>query len=295
MSGTQKRVFDSHFHIFDLAVRDALPNQNVSMGFPSEEQAAIHRTHTAQEAESSMATVGITEAVFVQCYNDSPEEIDWVLKQFQRKSFVKGFVAGLDPCNHDKLKENLIKFAKVDSPKFVGIRHLIGLEDPDYSVKPEFIQGLQILAEHGLTFDLQSYPDTIHHIPTIAAQVPQLKMVIDHIAKPYYHDQNAFKDWCDKMSKAALCPNVYCKLSGLINEIPEWSAEKFKPYVDHCLKVFGVSRCFYGSDWPVCNLATPSIQYGDVVNLLEALTESFTEAEKEDIFYNNAKKFYNII
>ena len=23
----------------------------------------------------------------------------------------------LDPCNHDKLRENLIKFAKVDSPK----------------------------------------------------------------------------------------------------------------------------------------------------------------------------------
>ena len=28
-----------------------------------------------------MAPLGIQNAVFVQCYNDSPEEVDWVFEQ----------------------------------------------------------------------------------------------------------------------------------------------------------------------------------------------------------------------
>jgi len=292
MSG--QKVFDSHFHIFDLEVRAKFPNQNVSMGFPSEAQAKINRTHTASEAEESLKSAGISEAVFVQCYNDCPEEIEFVLNEFKDKKFVKGLVGGLDPTNLPKLEHNLSKYCSLQSPKFVGVRHLIGLEDNNFSLREDFHRGLQVLADHDLTFDLHSYPDTIKFIPVLAEKVPKLRMVIDHIAKPYYDKPEAFSEWCTHMTNAAKYPNVYCKLSGLINEIPDWSVEKFQPYVDHCLKVFGVERCMYGSDWPVCKLAEPSIQYKDVVGLMEGLLQSLTQQEKDDIFYNNAKKFYKI-
>ena len=39
------------------------------------------RSHTIEEAGQEMAARGIKNAVFVQCYNDCPEEIDWVYKQ----------------------------------------------------------------------------------------------------------------------------------------------------------------------------------------------------------------------
>ena len=29
----------------------------------------------------------------------------------------------------------------------------------------------------------------------------------------------------------------------------------FRPFVSHCLKVFGSRRVMFGSDWPVCKLA----------------------------------------
>ena len=41
----------------------------------------VHRSHTIEEAGQEMAGRGIKNAVFVQCYNDCPEEIDWVFKQ----------------------------------------------------------------------------------------------------------------------------------------------------------------------------------------------------------------------
>jgi len=288
-----RKVFDSHFHIFDLQVRAKYPNQNESHGFPGPEQAKINRNHLADEAETALASAEVHEGVFVQCYNDCPEELDWVHSQFEGKEFVKGIVGGLDPLKLDKFKRNVEKFMKM-TPKLVGVRHLIGFEAVDYIAREDVHEGLQVLADNGLTFDLHSYPDTLKYIPHLAKGVPKLKMVIDHIAKPYYHDESTFSVWCDDISGAAACPNVYCKLSGLINEVQDWSVEKFKPYVDHCIKEFGVSRCFYGSDWPVCKLATPDIEYSSVVGLLEGLLSELSGEEKDDIFYNNARKFYGL-
>ena len=41
----------------------------------------VNRSHTIEEAGQEMAGRGIKNAVFVQCYNDCPEEIEWVFKQ----------------------------------------------------------------------------------------------------------------------------------------------------------------------------------------------------------------------
>ena len=92
---SERKIVDSHFHIFDLEVRNNYPDQNPSHGFPSAEQPEINRSfaqfsplsktlfrsHTIEEAGQEMAARGIKNAVFVQCYNDCPEEIDWVFKQ----------------------------------------------------------------------------------------------------------------------------------------------------------------------------------------------------------------------
>ena len=41
---SERKIVDSHFHIFDLEVRNNYPNQNPSHGFPSAEQPEINRS-----------------------------------------------------------------------------------------------------------------------------------------------------------------------------------------------------------------------------------------------------------
>ena len=118
-------------------------------------------------------------------------------------------------------------------------------------------------------------------------------MVIDNIAKPNYV-QSGFQQWAKDMAEAAKFKNVYCKLSGLINEVPFWSVDSFKPYVHHCLAVFGATRCMFGSDWPVCKLAQPYADYKKVVKLLEDMTEHLTEEEKNLVFFQNVIEFYGL-
>ena len=49
----------------------------------------MDRSHTIEEAGQEMAARGIKNAVFVQCYNDCPEEIDWVYKQVSATSRLR--------------------------------------------------------------------------------------------------------------------------------------------------------------------------------------------------------------
>ena len=42
----ERKIVDSHFHIFDLEARNSFPNQNPSHGFPSDQQPEINRSFT---------------------------------------------------------------------------------------------------------------------------------------------------------------------------------------------------------------------------------------------------------
>ena len=124
--------------------------------------------------------------------------------QAEKQRFLKGVVGGLDLTKHEVMRTMIAKFRKETRPKFVGVRHLIDFELDDFLTRPDVHAGLEILENHGLTFDLQvhlffclntlfqSYPATIKHIPLIAGKFPKLKMVIDHIAKPHYMQVNCF-------------------------------------------------------------------------------------------------------
>jgi len=293
METKTRRLIDSHFHVFDLKFRDQLPNKNPSHGFPSEAQTEIHRNHLIEEAESVMDCCGVKNAVFVQCYNDSEEEIEWVVKEAADHKFLKAIVGGLDITNPDKLKQSIAKYSNIQPP-LVGVRHLIDFEEDDFLLRPDVLAGLKVLSDSGLTFDLQSYPATLQHVATVASKLPQLKMVIDHIGKPEYVRGDMFQEWAKDISEAAKHKNVYCKLSGLINEVPFWSPDSYRKYVLHCIQEFGPERCMFGSDWPVCKLAKPYDGYSSVIKLLEDLTEDLTEDDKDKIFYQNVISFYGL-
>jgi metal-dependent hydrolase (beta-lactamase superfamily II) len=79
-----------------------------------------------------LAQSGVRTGVFVHCYNDCPEEMDWVFKEAEKHEFLKGVVGGLHITKHDKMKTAIAKFPKNKRPKFVVIRHLIDFEEDDF-------------------------------------------------------------------------------------------------------------------------------------------------------------------
>ena len=174
------------------------------------------------------------------------EDFDWI-------GAVVGWVPLLD---HAAERKALDRYCK--HPRFRGIRHLIHEEkDPDWVVQPAVIEGLRILAGYGMSFDVVAvYPNHLKHVPTLAEKVPDLTLIIDHLAKPPIKDKQ-MGAWADQISLAAQYPNVYAKVSGLNTaaDWSNWSAADLKPYIDFAIEKFGAERLMFGSDWPVAILA----------------------------------------
>ena len=87
--------------------------------------------------------------------------------------------------------------------------------------------------------------------------------------------------------------NVYCKISGLTTEASwhTWDEKDFYPYLDCVFECFGTGRLLFGSDWPVLLV---SGTYSKWKSLIENYMKNFSEGERQNVFNNNAIKFYNL-
>eukprot|EP00116_Pleurobrachia_bachei_P006828 sb/3467090/ len=281
-------IIDSHFHMWDL--------QRFNYPWPNESVAAIHRDVTASEAGREMNGAGVHGAVFVQCLNNSLEEALWVINQ--QCSFIKGVVAGLNLTDHPVLEGQLDTLCKF--PQFVGVRHILDMEeDPAWVVRDDVIAGLKIVATRDKTFDFLARPHHLSHVTTLAKAVPELRIVIDHIAKPLLsRSLEVDPGWRRDMESAAGCPNVHCKISGLVTEVdPEhhstpFDATTFQAHVDVVLGLFGPGRCMMGSDWPVLTLT--GANYSTVLDLHKELLSSLSETERKAVLGGNAASFYKL-
>jgi L-fuconolactonase len=228
-------------------------------------------------------------SVLVQA-NTLLAETRWLLDLSEANDFIRAVVGWVD-LTDPKLGAALDELQK--RPKFKGVRHPVHDEaDDNWLLRPDVLAGLAELARRGLPYDLLLRPQHLPLVPQIAERVPELRMVIDHIAKPRIAEQ-VLEPWAHDMEEAAKLPQVYCKLSGMITEAvwPSGKADQLRPYVSHVMRIFGPDRLMFGSDWPVCMLA------GIWKEALAAFTQSIGVQPigiREKLLGETAQKFYRI-
>jgi L-fuconolactonase len=129
-------------------------------------------------------------------------------------------------------------------------------------------------------------------VKTVAEVCPNLRLVIDHMAKPPISSEE-IADWARTLNEVSAYPNVSCKLSGLVTEanLTSWTTADLRPYVDRALEYFGPTRMMFGSDWPVCLLACSYVQ---VLESFQSLLAHLAEEDRNRIFGENAREFYRL-
>jgi L-fuconolactonase len=115
-----------------------------------------------------------------------------------------------------------------------------------------------------------------------------MQFVLDHCAKPAVASGGPSRPWIDAMSRLAELPNVACKISGLVTEAEwiGWTPEQVAPYIELVVEWFGLERCLFGSDWPVCLLAA---SYDQVVDVVRAVT-----GDDPEVFGAAAERVYGL-
>ncbi|ENR10487.1 hypothetical protein H717_00279 [Brucella ovis IntaBari-2001-319-4082] len=68
-----------------------------------------------------------------------------------------------------------------------------------------------------------------------------------------------------------------------------------RPYAEQVIQSFGWDRVIWGSDWPVCTLASsPDAGLSTWVAATHALLEGCSTTEKSRLFCENARRIWNL-
>lgn len=252
--------------------------------------AVLRRDFLPIDLEPVLKYAGFDGCVAVQV-RQSLEETRWLLDLAEESPFILGVVGWVDLRSTD-LRAQLERFA--GNPKFIGVRHVVQSEPDDrFLLLPDFLRGVGMLAEFGLTYDILIYPRQLRAAIEFVCRFPKQKFVLDHLAKPPIAS-GKLEPWATEIRELAKSENVWCKVSGMVTEADwgNWSPEIYRPYLDVVFEAFGTKRLMFGSDWPVCTVAA---SYGMVYAIVAKYLDQFSSAEGEAVFGGNAARFWTLI
>lgn len=284
MTNESPRI-DAHHHFWD-------PTRTTYPWMVGEALDPIRRPFSPEDLVPELAAQGIAGTVLVQTVSSLDETREF-LSLADSREFIWGVVGWVD-LTSVSVGDDLD--ALMDRPgggRLVGIRHQVHDEpDPDWLRRADVRRGLLAVKARGLRYDLLVRARELPAAVDTVAALEDLQFVLDHIAKPRIADGQD-PDWRERMPALAALPNVAVKLSGMVTEADwaSWQPADLRPFVGSVVDWFGVERLIFGSDWPVCLLAT---SYAGVVEGLRAALGTLSSADEAAIFCSNAQRVYGL-
>lgn len=273
---------DAHQHYWTMDRDD--------YGWITPELPVLFRDYLPSDLEPCLQDHGLSQTILIQAA-PTLEETRFILELSETTDSIAGVIGWLD-LEDPLWMEQYQLFC--EHPKFIGFRVMIQeLEDANVLLSPAYLKALSYFAEQEVPVDLLVLAHQLPQLVQLLEQIPLLRGVIDHLAKPPIAT-GEMEPWRSHMAEIAKYPNLYCKLSGMVTEAnPQgWEKEDFTAYIHTILDLFGLERVMFGSDWPVCLL---SATYKEVIEVLKhALLERMSPQEMEPIFGTNAAVFYKL-
>jgi L-fuconolactonase len=278
-------IVDSHVHLYDPRALD----YPWMTAFPD-----LLRPHAMSEYEAAAGAVAVEKLVFVEV-DAAPDqrlrEAEWVAMAAARDPRIAGMVAAAPLERGAAVRSEIDRLAEHRILR--GIRRLIQAEpDPAFCIEPGFVEGVRLLAEYALTFDICIRHHQLESAVALARACPNVQFVLDHMGKPGIKDR-LWEPWASQLREMGSLPNVACKISGAATEAAPgiWTRDDLRPYIEHAIACFGFERVIFGSDWPVIELAGRLPAWVDIVAWTVA---GCSEAERSALFRDNAARIYRL-
>lgn len=276
--GAGSRV-DAHLHVWDLAVSE--------YAWLTPDLGALHTSFTPEQAHTELEAAGIGSAVLVQA-EDSERDTEHMLAVADRHPWVAGVVGWVQLDDPGRAAEQLDRWQR--HPAFCGVRHLVHADNrDDFLALPSVRRSLADVAARGLPLDVpDAWPTHLDGARDLAAALPQLRVVVDHLAKP--PTGAGFEAWARALRDIAARPNTVAKVSGL-QTVPGWNAETVRPAWEVALDCFGPSRLMYGGDWP---MTVPTGGYQHAWAVTAQLLDDLAPDERASVLAGTAADVYGL-
>jgi len=256
------------------------------------EYAALRRRFGPDDLLPHLLRTGVDATLVIQVRADT-QETEALLGMAADVGFIRGVVGWVD-LTSATVGTEIARLRRLrGGPHLVGLRHNVADErDDQWLLRADVQHGLAEVAAAGLTFDLEVRPLHLVVAAQLAAALPHLRLVLDHLGKPNVVT-GPDSEWIEGMRSLGSCPSVWAKVSGLVTEAnwTSWTVDDLRPFVNHARSVFGAGRLLFGSDWPVCQLAAP---YERVVSVAQELMGDLDRMARARVFLENAQDAYGL-
>ncbi len=286
MTTTPLRV-DAHHHLWP----DPTPAEYPWL---TDDLAAIRRPFGPADLAPLLAAEGIGASVLVQT-RSSVAETEGFLATAAASPFIAGVVGWLDLTDPGIADAITVLCDRPGGDRLVGIRHQVHDEpDPDWLRRADVRRGIAAVGSAGLAYDLLVRARELPAAVDTVRALPDVRFIVDHLAKPPIRN-GSIAVWAEAIRPLGELSNVAAKVSGLVTEAvwARWTVDDLVAPVRHALELFGPSRLLFGSDWPVCLLAS---SYDRVVRAAsDALAiAGLPSVEQDGVFGANAIAQYGL-
>ncbi len=277
-------IIDTHVHLWDTELHtrpwlEAVPE--------------LKTPFMLEQFDAARGDTEIAGIVYVEtdvAPGERLSETEWIAEVAETDARIKGIVAAAPIAAGEAIRLHLDKLREF--PLVKGVRKLIQGHDEDYCLSPNFVEGVECLAEYGYTFDICIAHTQMRSAIDLVCQCPEITFVLDHLGKPDVRG-GEIEPWEPQIQELARLDNCYCKISGLVTEADHkaWEKEDLRPYIEHVIQCFGMDRVLFGSDWPVETLAAT---YAEWIAALDDILCDVSEKDLQKLYCDNAKKVYRL-
>ena len=294
------RIIDAHQHFWDLDANYLPWLADRPVNFRYGNYDALKRNYMPADYRADAAGYELVGSVFIETeWNpaDPLGEVAWVssLRERERLPSVMVAQAWLDREDAEQVLAALGR-----TPFVRGIRHKpksaaqpadVVVGAPGSMGDPAFRRGFALLAPNGLSFDLQTPWWHLPEAADLAEAFPQTRIIINHTALPSDRSDAGLAGWRAAIRRAAECPNIAIKISGIGQKGQPWTAEANRSIVRDAIGIFGVERCMFASNFPVDSLVAT---FSTIFDGFRQCVDDLPSADQEALFCNNAARIYRI-
>ncbi|MBV9249346.1 MAG: amidohydrolase family protein [Acetobacteraceae bacterium] len=293
-------IVDAHHHLWDLEGALRYPwlisGEHAWLG----DYSRIRRTYLPDEYRRDSALHKVIATVHVEAECDRSMQIaetEWLTRMHAEHRMPNAIVAHawVDTPNAEEILAGICRF-----PLVRGIRTKPVIADgPNGSVRgqprslqdPVWRKGLGLLEKYGLSWDLRVPWYHLEEAAEVCREHPTMHIVLNHTGYPLDRSPEALQVWRRGMEALALCPNVWCKISGLTVKGQPWTMQLNEPVTRQAISVFGVDRCMFASNFPVDGVKA---SWDWIYCCFKRATADMPEAARRKLFADNAVAFYRI-
>jgi predicted TIM-barrel fold metal-dependent hydrolase len=171
------------------------------------------------------------------------------------------------------------------------LRGLRGFDDAETLRSRNWRRGYGLLERHRLVYGHCFGVGMFDAARELAEAFDSTILCVDQAGLPLSRTPEYFAAWEAGLKLAAGAPNTVCKVSSLGMVDQRWTVDSLRPWVLACVEAFGPDRVFFGSNFPMDQVAS---SYPDLVGAFRQIIAPFTPDERSAMLSGNATRLYRL-